>query len=632
MRSFRITTIIAAIFALSCTVGKTAPAESFATASNEVWSTFDSYVVQKHDLARELAKKHGVEMPPQAESVFAAAQKHDWAASTNSFFALGQEKQKSAKPLFVWGAVQDVYGAFEVLQWMNPEFAKMFGTEMTEDIPPGSIYFAGTEGGRYLVSVFSKSQSKGQPFYTITQNALMDPSYNAYVADMYGSKIYIADGRDSQKCIDDYKADARARLLHDQTHPNEPRQVKPGEEVHLDADGNVQVNGQVSVMAVNALISKVIFDKNPTKEFYVDESFPLDWMFPHLTPSGLTLKINRAEISELNEDVLKKDHEFWTKFCAPLIGDWITYDTSVKDLTAFAEKVVKDDNYEGFKGDRDFTRNQPAQGAFSKLRSSIAGVYTWRLGYPPSGGTMPAKYVASGANRKLIEREADFAFKQAFALCPFSVEVAFRYVQLLVNAGRMDDALLIAQTAQKISPRDASFQNLIENLKRMRAQTASPTEIRDEITRLEKAVASNPNNVTQQLELAQKYFQAGQNENAYKVLDGVLTNSNATLPMVMSVADAYSRLGQTAKLQKAIEAITRLAPDSPEAWYDLSASHAIMGQDTQAIAALRKALELNANRLRKDLAAKDIRSTLAADQRFAKLRDTPEFKALLKNP
>jgi tetratricopeptide (TPR) repeat protein len=629
MKLFRITIIIAAIFTFSCDIGKTAPADSFATASNEVWSTFDAYVVQKHDLARDLAKKHRMEMPLEAENFFDAAQKHDWAASTNLFFALGEEKQKATKPSYVWGAIQDVYGAFEVLHWLNPEFAKMFGTEMVQDIPTGSIYFGGTEAGRYLVSTFSKSHSKGQPFYTITQNALTDPSYNAYVADMYGGKIYVADARDSQKCFDDYKADARGRILHDQTHPNEPRQIKPGEDVHLDADGNVQASGQVSVMAVNALISKVIFDKNPTKEFYVDESFPLDWMFPHLTPSGLTLKINRAEIPELNEDALKKDHEFWRKFCAPLIGDWITYDTSVKDLTAFAEKVVKDDNYEGFKGDPDFMRNEPAQGAFSKLRSSIAGVYTWRIGQPPSGGTMPAKYISSGANRKLIEREADFAFKQAFALCPVSGEVVFRYVQLLVNSQRADDALLISETAQKLSPRDANFRNLVDGLKRIK-QTPSAAEVQNEITRLEKAVDSNPTNMTQQFELAQEYFQAGQNENAYKILDGVLSNSNATLPMVMSVADAYSRLNQPAKLQKALEALTRLVPDSPEAWYDLSASHAMMGQNTQAIDTLRKALELNASRLTKDLSAKDIRLTLAADERFAKLRDTPEFKAMVK--
>ncbi len=33
-------------------------------------------------------------------------------------------------------------------------------------------------------------------------------------------------------------------------------------------------------MSINALMTKVIFDRHPDREFYVEESFPLDWMYP----------------------------------------------------------------------------------------------------------------------------------------------------------------------------------------------------------------------------------------------------------------------------------------------------------------------------------------------------------------
>ena len=52
-------------------------------------------------------------------------------------------------------------------------------------------------------------------------------------------------------------------------------------------------------MAINALLTKVIFDKNPDHEFYVEESFPLEWMYPHLTPAGIILKINREPIETM---------------------------------------------------------------------------------------------------------------------------------------------------------------------------------------------------------------------------------------------------------------------------------------------------------------------------------------------
>ena len=46
-------------------------------------------------------------------------------------------------------------------------------------------------------------------------------------------------------------------------------------------------------MMINGLLCKVIFDHNPTNEFYVEESFPLEWMYPYETPFGIIMKINR---------------------------------------------------------------------------------------------------------------------------------------------------------------------------------------------------------------------------------------------------------------------------------------------------------------------------------------------------
>ncbi len=58
-------------------------------------------------------------------------------------------------------------------------------------------------------------------------------------------------------------------------------------------DNRVQVSGQVAVMNINGLLTKVIFDHNPKNEFYVEESFPLDWMYPYETPFGIIMKVNR---------------------------------------------------------------------------------------------------------------------------------------------------------------------------------------------------------------------------------------------------------------------------------------------------------------------------------------------------
>ena len=446
-------------------------------------------------------------------------------------------------------------------------------------------------------------------------------------------EIYTPNQGDSQQAFSDYMEDAQQRMYHDQSHPNEPHQIKPGEDVHVDGTGHVQVSGQVAVMAINGLLTKVIFDHNPTNEFFVEESFPLDWMYPHLTPFGIIMKINRDPLPVLTDDIVKRDHEFWAKYSERLIGNWITYDTPVKQITDFAERVYIRHDYTGFKGDLSFIRDDDAQKSFSKLRSSIAGVYSWRVGQPPSGGVMPPQYMATGKNRDTIEREADFAFKQAFAFCPYSPEAVYRYVQLLVNMRRVEDALRIAETAQKLDPYNGQFAYLIANLNAIKSQSAaaaqSVSQLESEVPQLESRVKANPKDIMMQFELAQKLIQLGQNDRAYQVLDGVVSNPEATVPMVMSVADAYNKLGQPVRMQAALERLAKLAPDSPEAWYDLAASHATLGQNAEAVQSLKQSLELNSKRLAQNPKTNDLRNTLAGDARFAAVRTMPEYKALV---
>jgi len=441
-------------------------------------------------------------------------------------------------------------------------------------------------------------------------------------------EIYTPSPDDSTRAFQEYMEDAQQRIIHDQMHPNEPKQVKPGEDVRVDGSGRVQVQGQVAVMAINGLLTKKIFDKNPTNEFFIEESFPLDWMFPNLTPFGVIMKINREPVPVITEDIVKRDHEFWAKYSERLIGNWITYDTPVTNITAFVEKVYMHHDYTGFTGDLKFIRDDQGQKAFSKLRSSIAGVYSWRLGQPPSGGITPSQYIAAGTNRAMLEREAAFAYKQAFAFCPYSPEAVWRYVQLLVNLHHVDDALAVVETAQRLDPYNPSFGGLIDNIRRIQGAEMPPAQIDAEIAKLEKEIKPGSTDFIKQFELAQKLMQFGRTERTFQVLDSVLTNPKAGVDSVMTVAKAYNDLGQPQKLQNALEALTRLQPEAPEVWYDLAASHATLNQDPAALDCLKKALQLNSQRLATDPKAADMRQTLAADGRFSRLRDTPEFKAL----
>jgi len=140
----------------------------------------------------------------------------------------------------------------------------------------------------------------------------------------------------------------------------------------------------------------------------------------------------------------------------------------------------------GFSGDPKFVQNDYASKNYSKLRSSIAGLYNWR--FAEASNKLRIMQVKSPAEQQAMQPEkerlteeqqrmlkaADFAFCQAFALCPRSPEAVFRYVSLLVNIGRVDDALLVAQTAAKVDPANRQLDGLITELKRIKAAQRKP--------------------------------------------------------------------------------------------------------------------------------------------------------------
>ena len=273
---------------------------------------------------------------------------------------------------------------------------------------------------------------------------------------MYGGKIYIPTAKDSEAAFKEYLDGAKSRLEHDEKFPNEPRQIKPGEDVRM-INGKVSVSGQIAVIAIKGLLAKIIFDRNPDREFFVEESFPLDWMYSHLSPHGLVMKINRKPLVSISPEVVEKDRKYWLEQQRPMIGGWLKPETLVREVCAFAEKVFMKRDPEGFSGDPKFVQNDHPPKMYSKLRSSIGGLYAWR-----------ANNAKDATEKNRMQREADFAFRQAFALCPSSPEAVFRYVSLLTEEKRFDDALLIAETASKIDPANGQLDNLVQEIERMK--------------------------------------------------------------------------------------------------------------------------------------------------------------------
>jgi hypothetical protein len=432
----------------------------------ELLARVKAFAKAKEEQSEALAAKAGGEISPEFRRYFEAAVRGDGETVTNMYESFkhrhpqyeknSKVKQDESLRTRYWSPVLEICLIYWELMAEEPKYLDFAAKGMVNSIPPGSIYFGGTDPGRGIPTAFSKSHADGDPFFTITQNALADGTYLQYLRDMYGGRIYTPTEKESQDTFQEYLTDVQKRL--------EEHKLKPGEDVKI-VDNRVQVQGQVAVMSINALLTKIIFDKNPDREFYLEESFPLDWMYPHLEPHGLIMKINRQPSSTLSDAVLQQDRKYWSDFVDDALGDWLKMDTSVADVAEFAEKTHVRGDLNGFKGDPRFIRNDDAKKMFSKFRASIAGVYAWR-----------AKETTDFGEKARMTREADFAFRQAWALCPYSPEACFRWVNLLVEQQKRSDAAVVAETTARMpslkGDNGATVRDLVRNLKDLNVKTA----------------------------------------------------------------------------------------------------------------------------------------------------------------
>jgi hypothetical protein len=315
------------------------------------------------------------------------------------------------------------------------------------------------------------------PFFTLSQNPLADNTYLEYLEMMYGSKLYIPTTNDSQACFDEYSDDARRRFDHDTQFPTEPKQIKPGEHVEM-AEGKFNVSGQGAVMAVNGLIAKVIFNKNPDREFYIEQSFPLDWMYPYLEPHGIILKINRQSLPKITAETVQRDQDYWSGLFSGMVGDWLKTNTPLRAVADFVEAVRIRKDLSSFHGDPRFIANDDAMRLFSKQRANIGDLYKWRMAN-----------TADPAEWERMANAARFAYAQAWAICPYSPEAVFGLVRVLKpevthdpmaefhrlahglkSPGDKDDALLVAETADRVATQmgqpNAQLSDLAERLRK----------------------------------------------------------------------------------------------------------------------------------------------------------------------
>ena len=246
-------------------------------------------------------------------------------------FAMGSAEQNGHTFGWQFGNYQ-LRGANAIREELSPDEEPLPNPMWPEEMEPSSIFFGGTDPGRFVPTYMIYSAMVRPDVYLITQNALADDTYMSVERDLYGDEIWIPSKEDSAESFNIYVSEVQSGK----------RQANADLKIE---NGRVQVTGALGVMEINGVLTKMMFDHDRLRHaFYVEESYVIQWMYPYLTPHGLIMKIN-PERHALNGEIVRNDMEFW---------DW------------YQRRLLRDPA---------FRRDFPAQKSFSKLRAAIAGLY-----------------------------------------------------------------------------------------------------------------------------------------------------------------------------------------------------------------------------------------------------------------
>jgi tetratricopeptide (TPR) repeat protein len=269
-----------------------------------------------------LAAHHQKEIPAEVEQFFEAIEAGNWAEIDRLFQAMakrsaqyeGSTHDEKLDPF--WSAVLETYGAAEQAHLWPAKQLLDYSEAILGSLRPGMVYVGGTDPGRFIPTLVNET-SGGEQHVILTQNAFADARYQDYIRFLYGERIKLPEQADVDRTFQEYITDAEKRLEHDQQFPNEPKQIRPREQLQM-VDGKMQASGFDAAMNMNERVLQFIVEKNPELSFALEESFPMKSTYEGARPLGPILEV-RAGNSDSDADQAGRAVEHWRETVSQLL-------------------------------------------------------------------------------------------------------------------------------------------------------------------------------------------------------------------------------------------------------------------------------------------------------------------------
>jgi len=384
------------------------------------------------------------------------------AAGTGYIFARLMAKRQVlrqaawALPLLpLWTGIQNAPLCSQRDHW----FGWHYGHDMLKDLPKDAFVFGGTDPGRFVPTYMILGESFVDPKHRrdpvfdrrdlviVTQNALADAFYQKYIHDHYAPGRPKAEGwfekwlgRDKQYPLDSTIMPSEQELM----------EIVRNVSMNLPPGANPQ-DPNVGIL-YHAAIAQWIFEKNKHKrEFFIEESFPMEWTYAYAVPNGLSYRLNPEPLETLPPEVVAEDFRYWNEYVDRLLGD------------------------------KNFHEDFDAKRSFSKLRNSTGNIYRARR----------------------MWAEAERAYRQALQLHPNNMESLVALSDILRAQKRWDEMADIWDVAIEGDPNNRAVHDARARVTRLR-------EADREITALRGELAANPQNPEVVSALLRLYTETGQ--------------------------------------------------------------------------------------------------------------------------
>ena len=347
-------------------------------------------------------------------------------------------------------------------------FGWHYGHDMLKDLPKDAFVFGGTDPGRFVPTYMILGESFVDPkdrrdpgfdrrdLVIVTQNALADAFYQKYIHDHYAPGRPKAKGwfekwlgRDGQYPVDETIMPSEQELM----------EIVRGVSMNLPPGANPQ-DPNIGIL-YHAAIAQWIFEKNKDqREFFIEESFPMEWTYPYAVPNGLSYRLNKEPLETLPPEAVAEDFRYWNDYVERLLAD------------------------------KNFHEDFDAKRSFSKLRNSTGNIYRARQ----------------------MWAEAERAYRQALQLHPNNMESLVALSDILRMQKRWDEMAAIWDRAVEGDPNNRGVGKARERVARLR-------EADREIDALQRELAANPQNAEMLSNLLRLYVETGQPDLARQQLE-----------------------------------------------------------------------------------------------------------------